>query len=95
MTARTGLRVFHGEVEILGPDMRFDLLLANLDTKGLRALFDTLPTRLAPGGRSICAGILMEEEGPVTATVRVSQLRVVARRAEGEWLCLTRTAEGS
>ena len=88
------VQVFHGGVEVLGPDMRCDLLLANLDAKILRGLFDTLRTLLAPRGRAICSGILAGEEGEITAAVRASRLRVVARRGEGEWLCLTLTAEG-
>lgn len=89
------VQVFHGEVEILGPNTQFDLLLANLDAKNLRGLFYTLPTLLTRGGHAICSGILVEEEGGVAATVRASRLQIVARQREGEWLCLTLTAEGS
>jgi len=75
--------------------MRFDLILANLDAKNLRGLFNTLPTLLARRGRAVCSGILVEEEGEIEHAVRASRLGIVAHRWEGEWLCLTLTAEGS
>lgn len=83
------VQLLHGGVELLGPAMRFDLILANLDGKNLRGICDTLPTLLTPGGRVICSGVLVEEEAGVTAAMRAARLQVVARGCEGEWLSLT------
>lgn len=86
------VRVLHGGVEHLGPGMRFDLILANLDATGLRELFGSLPSLLAPGGRAVCSGVLIQQEEAITADARSSRLRIIARRAEGEWVCLSLTA---
>ncbi len=87
------VQVLQGGVDILGFDIRFDLILANLDAKGLCAFFATLPMFLASGGCAICSGILIEQEEGVTAATRSSRLQIVARRAEGDWLCLRLMAE--
>lgn len=82
------VQIFHGCVEALGSETRFDLALANLDAKGLCRLFEPVLTRLSPRGRLVVSGILVEEEGAVTAAARASGFRLAARQSEGEWLCL-------
>lgn len=83
------IRISHGGVEALGPDVRFDLVLANLDSKGLCPLYGRLVAFLPPQGRLVASGILVEEEATVAAAARASGLRVTARQSDGEWLCLT------
>ncbi len=87
------VQIIHGGIEDVGSDQRFDLILANLDAKILPLLFPTLATLLAPVGRLILGGIMVEEEGILTAAMRGSPYRVVERRTEGEWLCLTLVTE--
>jgi ribosomal protein L11 methyltransferase len=83
------IRICHGRVETLDPKIRFDLVLANLDAKGLCPLFEILLAFFPPQGRLVASGILVEEEGTVAAAARASGLRVAGRQSDGEWLCLT------
>lgn len=82
------VELFQGGVETLGPEMEFDLALANLDAKGLSAVFSSLSALLLPHGRLIASGVLLEEEGKVTAAARDSALEVTATQSDGEWICL-------
>ncbi len=85
--------VLHGGIDALEPPLRFDAILANLDTGTLCPLFPTLSSLLAPVGRLIAGGILVEEEGNVTRAARASRLQPLERHVEGDNLCLTlRTA---
>ncbi|MFQ5960032.1 MAG: 50S ribosomal protein L11 methyltransferase [Candidatus Methylomirabilales bacterium] len=82
------IRISHAGVESIDPETRFDLALANLDAKGLCALFKRLVTCLRPASRLIASGILVEEDGAVVAAARASGLSVTGRQSDGEWLCL-------
>ncbi|MGH7472954.1 MAG: 50S ribosomal protein L11 methyltransferase, partial [Candidatus Methylomirabilales bacterium] len=64
-----------------------------LDTKTLCPVLNTLKVLVAPQGRLVISGILIEEEGTVSASVKAAGLRVVTRQSDGEWLCLTLTPE--
>lgn len=86
------VRILHGGIEILRPADRFDLLLANLDTKTLCPLLHTLLRLLEPRGQLIASGIPVEDEATVTAAVQAAPLRIVERRVQDDWLCLTLVA---
>ena len=90
---RDRVQVLHGGVEALRPGMPFDLLMANLDTRTLCPVLNTLKVLVAPQARLVISGILIEEEGTVKASVKASGLRVLTRQSDGEWLCLTLTPE--
>ncbi|MFQ5846264.1 MAG: 50S ribosomal protein L11 methyltransferase [Candidatus Methylomirabilales bacterium] len=87
------VQLMQGGVEALRSEMRFDLILANLDVKGLCGLFGAVLTHLAAGGRLVASGILVEEARGVAATARASGFGVIARRTDDEWLCLTLTPD--
>ncbi len=87
------VQVLHGGVETLRPGMPFDLVVANLDTRTLCPVLNTLKVLVAPQARLVISGILIEEEGTVNASVKASELRVVTRQSDGDWLCLTLTPE--
>jgi ribosomal protein L11 methyltransferase len=89
------VQVLTGGLEILAPDQRFDLILANLDARILPPLFHVLQKRLAPGGRLIAGGILLGEAETLVAAALAAAFRIVDRRTEGEWLCLTLSAESA
>ncbi len=89
------VEVFHGGLDALGPVARFDLVVANLDTRSLRPLLDVLKVFLAPQGHLVASGILVEEEETLGAAARAAGFRVLTRQADGEWLCLTLTPEAS
>ncbi|MBI4573570.1 MAG: 50S ribosomal protein L11 methyltransferase [candidate division NC10 bacterium] len=86
------VHILSGGLEALAPDLRFNVVLANLDTKTLCPLFPALATVLAPRGRLITGGIPVEDGEKVTAALGNSALRILARRAEEGWLCLTLAA---
>ncbi|MFQ5960670.1 MAG: 50S ribosomal protein L11 methyltransferase [Candidatus Methylomirabilales bacterium] len=83
------VRIIHGGVEALRPQMRFDLVLANLEAKSLSSLFATLRVLLGPKGRVVVSGILVEGEENVTTAARASGFRLLSRQSDGEWICLT------
>jgi ribosomal protein L11 methyltransferase len=82
------VQVRQGGLEALDLGSRFDLILANLDTKTLCPLFGVLRERLAPEGRVIISGVLVEEEEKVRTAAHTAGLRLAAHRAEDGWLCL-------
>jgi ribosomal protein L11 methyltransferase len=86
------VQVCRGGLAVLEQALRFDLILANLDTKTLCPLLDLLRERLAPGGRSIASGIPVEDEETVTTAALAAHLSLGSRRAEDGWLCLTLSA---
>ena len=90
---RDCVQVLHGGVDALRPGMRFDLVVANLDSRSLRPLFNALKVLLAPHGRLVASGILLEEEEALSGAARAAGLRSIARQSDGEWLCLTLTPE--
>jgi len=83
------LKLLHGGIEALRPQMRFDLVLANLDAKTLSHLFDTLRFLLAPQGRLVVSGILVEAEEEIGSAARASGFQLLTRQSDGEWVCLT------
>ena len=87
------VRLLHGGVEALRPGMPFDLLMANLDTKTLCPVLNTLKTLLASQGHLVVSGILGEEEETVSVSARAFGLRITTRQSDGDWLCLTLTPE--
>lgn len=83
------VQLFYGGVEALRRLIRFDLILANLDVKTLYPLFDTIRILLAPQGRLIISGILVEDEEKVGVAAGTSGFRLLARESDGDWVCLT------
>jgi ribosomal protein L11 methyltransferase len=82
------VRVVRGDIDQLAAADRFDLILANLDTKTLRPLCPALRARLSPHGRIVTTGITVEDEALVTAAIQAAGLAVVDREAQDGWLCL-------
>ncbi len=78
-----------GGIEVIEAGSRFDLILANLDTRTVCPLFAPLARLLAPGGALVVTGITPEDEGRVTHAIHAAGLHLRARRIEDGWLCLT------
>jgi ribosomal protein L11 methyltransferase len=87
------VEVFHGGPEALGPVVQFDLVVANLDTKNLCPLLHGVKVLLAPHGRLVVSGVLVEEEETLSGAARAAGFRLLTRQSDGEWLCLTLTPE--
>ena len=88
------VRLIQGRVEALNPDMRFDIILANLDTKALLPLFHVLRMLLTPRGRLVASGMLVEDEGRIGEAAAAAGFPLVTRHRDGEWLCLTLATRG-
>ncbi|MEQ9122186.1 MAG: 50S ribosomal protein L11 methyltransferase, partial [Alphaproteobacteria bacterium] len=67
----------------------FDLVLANILARPLRAMAGDLARGLAPGGRAILSGFLYWQEPFVMAPHRAAGLTLERRTRRGDWLALT------
>lgn len=63
---------------------RYDLVLANIESRVLVPLARDLAARLAPGGTLVLAGLLRPEEAEIRAAY--AMLRVVGTATENDWL---------
>jgi ribosomal protein L11 methyltransferase len=77
-----------GGMEVVEFSSRFDLILANLDTRTLCPLFGTLAQTLAPRGRLVATGIPVEDENQVIVAARSSHVQIIQRQIQDGWLCL-------
>lgn len=69
---------------------RFDVIVANIDFKGLKRLRIPLLRHLGEGGVLILSGILAEEEERLCQHyLETGALRWMKTIQEGEWICLT------
>lgn len=66
-------------------DGRFDIVTANIQPDVLIPYADAIDLHLAPGGRLILSGILVEAAPPVTDAYRARGLRLDAVRDEDGW----------
>jgi ribosomal protein L11 methyltransferase len=82
------VRVRRGEVGRIRK--RFDIVVANIDFKGLERLKLPLIRRVKNEGYLILSGILKEEEDKIRQDfLETKALRFVERDRRGEWSCLT------
>jgi ribosomal protein L11 methyltransferase len=66
----------------------FDAVLANLIASVLVTLAPLLRDALRPGGTLLASGIFIDREADVRTALATSELDVVGRSAEGEWIAL-------
>jgi ribosomal protein L11 methyltransferase len=66
----------------------FDLVTANIQPEVLIPMAPLLAGRLAPGGRAVLSGILVEAAPPVVEAYRACGLHLAAERDEDEWRAL-------
>lgn len=90
--ARNGLtdviRASHGSLP-LAESGTFDLVAANLIAGVLIELAEELAAVVRPGGgRLLAGGVFHDRESEVAAAFDSAGLRIVGRRAEGDWLAL-------
>lgn len=77
---------FAGPLEALRPAARFDVIVANMILEEVAPLLATLHSRLAPGGRLLCSGQLVERRGEWEILLRRESFRQVRSIQENEWL---------
>jgi ribosomal protein L11 methyltransferase len=82
------VRVEQGELSLVGRDERFDLVLANINLRVIRAVLPALAGHLAPGGLAILSGVLHEHEATLRQAIAEAGLRGRERRREKDWLAV-------
>lgn len=76
---------FAGPLEAIGPSARFDVVAANMIHEETAPLLPALRAHLAPGGRLLCSGQLVEREGDWEDLLRKEGFREVRALRENEW----------
>ncbi|MDL2716366.1 MAG: 50S ribosomal protein L11 methyltransferase [Acidobacteriota bacterium] len=77
---------FAGPLEALRGTARFDVIVANMIHEEVAPLLAALHSRLAPGGRLLCSGQLVERRGEWETLLRREGFREVRSILESEWL---------
>jgi ribosomal protein L11 methylase PrmA len=77
---------FAGPLDALAPGARFGVIAANMIHEETAPLLPALRARLAPGGRLLCSGQLVEREGEWEDLLRKEGFRKVRSLRENEWL---------
>ncbi|MEO8585068.1 MAG: 50S ribosomal protein L11 methyltransferase [Acidobacteriota bacterium] len=80
---------FAGPLEALGKSSRFDVIVANMIHEEFAPLLPTLRARLAPGGRLLCSGQLVERRWEWEDLLRKTGFRLVRSITENDWLGTT------
>lgn len=75
-----------GPLEALRPAARFDVIVANMIQEEIAPLLPALRARLAPAGRLLCSGQLVERRGEWEKLLRTSGFHPVRSIEENEWL---------
>jgi ribosomal protein L11 methyltransferase len=80
------LSVFAGALEAVGDEARFDVVVANMIHEEITPLLPALRAGLAPEGRLLCSGQLVERRAEWKEVLRKSGFRLVRSTEENEWL---------
>ncbi|WP_031388150.1 50S ribosomal protein L11 methyltransferase [Desulfonatronum thiodismutans] len=83
-----GVTIRKGGLEILDPDRRFGLILANILAGPLVHMAPTLARRLESGASMVLSGILGEQAERVETAYRDQGLPAPRRLTDGEWVAL-------
>ncbi len=81
-----GVGVFAGRLEALRPDARFDVVVANMISEEVAPLLAGLRARLAPKGRLLSSGLLVERREEWNGLLGANGFRIVRDFIENEWL---------
>jgi ribosomal protein L11 methyltransferase len=82
-----GIQVRRGTLPLDAPQM-FDLVLANIIARVLAELTQELAAVLAPNGRLLASGIIVDREPDVLAAFAAEGLEVERRVQAGDWVTL-------
>jgi len=77
---------FAGPLQALHEAARFDVIVANMIQEEVASLLPVLRAHLAPAGRLLCSGQLVERRGEWEELLRRSGFRYVRSIEENEWL---------
>jgi ribosomal protein L11 methyltransferase len=89
------VRARRGSLPVPDGEGPFDLVMANLIASLLVALASELATAVRPGdgcarsgGRLLASGIFIDREPEVRRALAAAGMRILGRRAEGDWVAL-------
>lgn len=90
------IRARQGSLPLAGAERNtFDLVAANLIAGVLISLAEELAAVVRPGGgRLLAGGVFHERESEVKSAFESVGLRIIGRRAEGDWLALEAVRAG-
>ena len=74
-----------GSLAVLPADVRFDLVMANIQADVLAMVAPALPRYLRGGAPVLLSGLLNRDAEPVAAAFTAAGFTVIERRDEGEW----------
>ncbi|HEX7614557.1 MAG TPA: 50S ribosomal protein L11 methyltransferase [Thermoanaerobaculia bacterium] len=77
---------FAGPLDALAGSVRFDVVAANMIHEEMAPLLPAIRASLAPGGRLLCSGQLVERRGEWEDLLRKESFRQVRSIQENEWL---------
>ncbi len=78
--------VFAGPLDALRGSARFDVIVANMILEEVAPILPGIRARLAPGGRLLSSGLLVEREREWDDLLRGNRFRIVRALTENEWL---------
>jgi ribosomal protein L11 methyltransferase len=88
------VRVLEGDAAVLLPLVApVRVILANIVTSALLALSPAMRAALAPGGRAILSGMLLQEREEMLRALASREWRVEAEDTEGDWWSVTLTPD--
>ncbi len=80
-----GVSAFAGPLDALAAKTRFDVVVANMIQEEVAPLLPAIHDRLAPSGRLLCSGQLVEREEDFRYLLRKTGFRPVRSLRENEW----------
>lgn len=93
LNASDGVRVGEGSAGERWPftdiaQADFDIIVANIVARTIVELAPALLRALAPGGRLIVSGVILERQPEVAAAIEMAGAGVEQVRSLGEWVCI-------
>jgi len=76
------------------PDVRYDLICANIIAQVIVSIMPDIAARLAPGGTAILSGIIEERVPDVYAALGAENLECVRKINQAEWVALAVCRKG-
>ena len=70
------------------PEIRYDLICANIIAQVIVSIMPDIATRLAPDGTAILSGIIEERVPDIYAALDAQNLRCVKKISQEEWVAL-------
>jgi ribosomal protein L11 methyltransferase len=84
-----GLELYHGGMEVLPVNGKYDLILANVNRSVLIREADKLLQLLKPGGELVISGILAVDEAQVLQHYGDKGARLKDRNEKNDWICVS------